>query len=306
MPGHTAPTGAQGGMLINVPLPIWLRIDRVGKNFAVYRSYDGKLWTPIGNGSGGQFAVDGPIEAGFFVAAGPGGRAATATFEGIRVGKPNMEWRTSWVGNSFSGNPGDGHVANTVGALWTAPDGTCYSNSYWDEGGTPILGYRDGRVLKSFRDGNEALGNAFCGEGSITGDGTHLFLASNHSLFMTDLLGTLPSTSYLTLDVDPWDAKKNINVISGMTTIGPELFVADSRENCIRVVKPDQAFYYRAGNSRERPITSPRDRYNRGRQCRPGNYLPNPARQRRDHLRYSRPDSGGKVHGSLPSCRLRG
>jgi hypothetical protein len=247
----------QSAIALRQSPPLWLRLVRLGKNFAVYKSPDGVLWSPMGNTSGGQFAPDGPIQVGVFVAGGK--EAATATFDNIRISSPRLAYRTSWVGNTFGANRSDRHVSNGIAALWTAPDGTCYTNSAWDEGGEAVKVYRDGRVVKSFRDGNEAFGNSACGEGSIIGDGLHIFLASNRYLYQTDSLGTSKATKPLYLTIDPLDAKRHVNVISGLAAIGPELFVADSRDDCIRVVHPELKTYYRAGNTTVNLTTQPID-----------------------------------------------
>ena len=41
-------------------------------------------------------------------------------------------YTTSWIGNSFGGPD---FVQHLVSDLYTAPDGTCYLASDWDEGG---------------------------------------------------------------------------------------------------------------------------------------------------------------------------
>jgi hypothetical protein len=242
---------AQSGIRIRQSPPLWLRLTRLGSNFAVAKSPDGKLWSPLGNTGGSQFVAEGPLEVGFFVAGGPGQDSATATFDEIRIGPPRLDHRTSWVGNSFGGNRSDRHVSNHIGSLWTAPDGSCYTNAFWDEGGGEAIKlYRDGRVVKSFRDGNEAFGNGFCGEGSITGDGSHVYAISNRHLWETDMLGTAAATKPLYLTIDPFDKAKGMNILCGLAKVGEELFVGDARDNCIRVVRPD-AFTprYLAGNT---------------------------------------------------------
>ena len=75
---------------------------------------------------------------------------------------------------------------------------------------------------------------------------------------MTDRLGTRAATRPLYLDVDAYDEAKKINVISGLAAVGPDLFVADSRDDRIRVARPREA-YYRAGNTTVNVTTHPID-----------------------------------------------
>lgn len=74
--------------------------------------------------------------------------------------------RTTYLGNSFSGADGK-WVQNAVGAFYVAPDGTCYTQSVWDEGHTENAFYKDGDKKGRLTD----LGGGF----SVTGDGTYIF-----------------------------------------------------------------------------------------------------------------------------------
>ena len=56
---------AQGGIAVRQSPPLWLKLTRLGSNFAVSKSPDGKLWSPLGNTSGSQFAAEGPLEVGY-------------------------------------------------------------------------------------------------------------------------------------------------------------------------------------------------------------------------------------------------
>jgi sugar lactone lactonase YvrE len=241
--------GASSGIATKMDVPIWLRIVRVGKRFAAYKSSNGTLWTMMSNTSGGQFNATGPIKVGIFVASGSAATTATATFDNISIGKPNMGYSTSWYGNNFGSNADDGHVSNGISALFVAPDGTCYTNSGWDEGGEPSKIYKDGKIIKGLREGNENLGNSFCGEGSITSDGKNLYLAVYKNLFKTDLLGTAASTKPIYLSIDPFDEKKYHNIISGLAVVKDEIFISDSRDQKIRVALPTATRYYTAGNT---------------------------------------------------------
>jgi sugar lactone lactonase YvrE len=57
-----------------------------------------------------------------------------------------LSYSVSWVGNSFSG-VNDKWVQNFFIHMNTAPDGSCYTWSHWDEGGKKFGIYKDGDVV---------------------------------------------------------------------------------------------------------------------------------------------------------------
>jgi hypothetical protein len=59
---------------------------------------------------------------------------------------PSGKYIVSWLGNSFSG-VNEKWVQNFFIHMNTAPDGTCYTWSHWDEGGHRFGVYKDGRVI---------------------------------------------------------------------------------------------------------------------------------------------------------------
>ncbi|MBW3625527.1 MAG: hypothetical protein KY468_19190 [Armatimonadetes bacterium] len=59
---------------------------------------------------------------------------------------PLLPYRTSWVGNTYGGKAGK-WVPQDFDALFVTPDGTCYTNTHWDENGREIGIFKDGRVL---------------------------------------------------------------------------------------------------------------------------------------------------------------
>jgi len=242
-------TGTYSGVTTKMALPVWLRLVRTGKRFAVYKSPDGVIWTMLGNTSGWQFTPTGALEVGVFVASGSAATTATATFDNISIGTPHLGYTSSWYGNNFGSNIDDGHVSNGISAMWVGPDGSCYTNSGWDEGAEASKIYKDGKVVKGLRDGNEYLGNALCGEGSITSDGTNLYLANTKYLYKTDMLGTQAATAPVYLSIDPYDTTRGLNIISGLAAANNEIYIADSRDQKIRVAQPSITTYYTAGNT---------------------------------------------------------
>ncbi|MCU0873179.1 MAG: hypothetical protein MUE50_12640 [Pirellulaceae bacterium] len=228
---------AGGINLANKP-PLWLRMVRLSKNFAVYKSRDGRLWSMISNVSGGPLAIDGPVQLGVFVSSGVEGKTVTAAFDSIAIGAPRMRYKTSWVGNTFGSREEDKHVSNAISAMWVALDGTCYTSSYWDEGGRPVTSYRAGRAARGL-----PIGTPQTAEGAITGDATHLFVAAVDRIIQLDPAQPDFAPRPLCLSVNLLDKKKNHSIVSGLASDGRQLFVADSRENLIRVVAvaPDLA-----------------------------------------------------------------
>jgi hypothetical protein len=211
--------------------PLWLKMVRLGKNFAVYKSRDGKLWSMISNVSGGPFPIEGPLELGFFVTSTNEKKTVTARFDSIRIGDPNLRYRTSWVGNSFGCRKDDNHVSNNLAAMWVAADGTCYTSSYWDEAGQPVTSYRDGKVARPL-----PVGTPQTAEGGITGDDKHIYVAAVDRIIELDPAAVDFTPKPLVLSVRLHDKKTNQCVVSGLASNGRELFVADSRDNLIRVV----------------------------------------------------------------------
>jgi len=246
---HASKSNSSSGITTRMQVPLWLRLVRIGRYFAVYKSPDGKIWSMLGNTSGSRFAPEGPIEVGFFVSSGDPAKTASVTFDSIVIGKPNLGYSSSWIGNTFSGNVADGHVSNGISALWVAPDGTCYTNSYWDEGAESSKIYKDGKVVTSFRKENECFGNDSCGEGTISSDGKRMFLAAGRNLYMTDMLGHGSTTRPIYFATDLWYKQKNINVSSGLAVVGGKLYVSNARDNKIMVARTDLPLYYTAGNS---------------------------------------------------------
>jgi hypothetical protein len=234
------------GHLTDLKFPLWLRIVRIGKEFAVYKSPDGHLWSMVANDSGRAFTPSRPFFAGFFVAGGTAEITATAKFDHVSVRQPKRGYRTSWIGNNFSQNS-VGYVSNSISALWVGPDGTCYTNSYYDEAGESAKIYKDGKVIKRFD--NDPFGNNEVGEGSITSDGHRMVLASRAGIYTTDMQGRQSATQRLFLATDLWDPQKKINTTSGMALSRGELFVSDSRSQRILVARMDYQPYYTAGNT---------------------------------------------------------
>jgi hypothetical protein len=214
--------------------PLWLKMVRLGKNFAAYKSRDGKLWVMISNNSGGPIAIDGEAQVGFFISGSTKDKPVTATFDSITIGPTELAYKTSWVGNTFGCRTDDQHVSNGLSSMWVAPDGTCYTSTYWDEAGQPVTSYRDGKVSRAL-----PIGTPQTAEGGITGDARQLYVAHVDRISQLDPASPYFAPKPLVVSPSLFDKKTNHSVVSGMASNGRELFVADSRANMIRVVHLD-------------------------------------------------------------------
>lgn len=87
--------------------------------------------------------------------------------------KPSFNYRTTWVGNSQGGKDGK-FVQMDARCLFTAPDGTCYLNVPWEEGGSQVGVYRDGQVIGSVGK-THGWGNA--GGFAVVASDKYLFIA---------------------------------------------------------------------------------------------------------------------------------
>jgi len=250
-----APRVLSSGIEVARKPPIWIKMIREGTNIAFYKSADGKLWTMISNTSGGLVALKGPVEVGFFVSGGSPAKMVTAAFDSIQIGEAQMDYETSWVGNTFGSVPDGEHVSNNLDAMWVAPDGTCYTNSFWDEEGAAGASYREGKVWRTFP--GEGWGGGQACEGSITGDANHLFVVNAGRIAMYDLVGPKFNPVPIDLTVNLANPKGG-TYISGLASNGHELYVADSLNNIIRVVSLDPyPTYQTPGAANDRIETAP-------------------------------------------------
>jgi hypothetical protein len=105
--------------------PVWLRLQRVGKDFSFARRRDGGPWVAMG---GGEFEPENAL-VGFYVGRqwylGQGGLVASAKFESVYVGPPRVEYKTSWL-EASSGAFSKGYLSNGMHAFYVAPNGTSF------------------------------------------------------------------------------------------------------------------------------------------------------------------------------------
>ncbi len=225
-----------GEPAVSTRRPLWLRIVRIGLNFAAYKSRDGHVWLPVSNNSGGPASFKGPIEIGIFASNPSSSATSTARFSSVQIGAAAMRYRSSCVGNSFGCRDADNHVSNGLSAMWVAPDGSCYTSSYWDEGGQPCTSYKTGRVTRPL-----PIGTPQTAEGGITGDDKYIYVASVDQIIRLDPAAPDFAPFPMPLSFTLLDKKLNQCVVSGMASNGKELYIADSRENRILVESTETA-----------------------------------------------------------------
>lgn len=65
----------------------------------------------------------------------------------------SLSYTTSWLGNTFGGTPGPGqarrHVPLSIDGLFVLPDGTCCTNSGWDEDGAEAGFFKNDDIVGS-------------------------------------------------------------------------------------------------------------------------------------------------------------
>jgi hypothetical protein len=92
--------------------------------------------------------------------------------EGAEVTTAPMQLpQTSWIGNSFSGR--EAWVPHNMDTLFVRPDGTAYTNTYWEEGTHEVTIFRNGKVIGGSKD---LHGWGRNGGYAVTADDNHLYV----------------------------------------------------------------------------------------------------------------------------------
>ena len=90
----------------------------------------------------------------------------------------SLNYTTSWIGNTFGGGHAPGtprkHVSLATDALFVAPDGTCYTNTFWDEDGAEVAIYKNGDAIGS---AGHTHGWGYNGGTEVTANSRYLFFA---------------------------------------------------------------------------------------------------------------------------------
>ncbi|WGV23178.1 hypothetical protein [Halotia branconii] len=167
-------------------------------------------------------------------------------------GVPANTYKTSWIGNTFGG--GKKWVQNNIETMYVAPNGTVYTNSFWDEGGAEAGIYKDGDVIGAL---NDTHGWSRGGGKAITANSKYVYMAMVQGT-VGKINQDYPSdgtTWYCVRRYDlsgkpapfdkgrGWDQSmlivSNQSEVTGLATTGNELYVSDSATNSIRVYNTD-------------------------------------------------------------------
>ena len=87
---------------------------------------------------------------------------------------PEIHYKVSWVGNSFSGK--DAWVLQDVEGICVLPDGTLFTNVFWDEAGGNVSEYQDGKFLGA---AGHSHGWGYEGGSAVTANSRYLYIATN-------------------------------------------------------------------------------------------------------------------------------
>ena len=163
-------------------------------------------------------------------------------------GIPASSYKTSWIGNSFSG--GDKWVQIQISGMYVAPDGKVYTNSYWDESGREVGIYYQGDVIGKAED---LHGWGRLGGQAITANRKYIFVAMQQSKAGKANEDYPPSgtTWYCVRRYDlsgkpvpfpegrGWDKSMLIvsteSEVTGIATAGKELYVSNSGANQVEI-----------------------------------------------------------------------
>src|SRR4051812_13157864 len=68
----------------------------------------------------------------------------------LTTSAPMQPPQTSWIGNSFSGR--EAWVPHNMDTLFVRPDGTAYTNTFWEEGTHEVTIFKGGKVIGGSTD----------------------------------------------------------------------------------------------------------------------------------------------------------
>ncbi len=104
---------------------------------------------------------------------------------------PRLDAVTSWIGNSYGG--AEKWMQHNIQALTVLPDGTVFTNVYWEEGGGNTGEYREGKLIRYAR---HTHGWGYEGGAAVAANSRYVYLGAEVSFmnmdgFKTDSGGTV-------------------------------------------------------------------------------------------------------------------
>ncbi len=203
--------------------PRFLRVLLHGRNVAFHEGTDGIRWL---NRMGGRTLRGGaPLRLRLRLEA-PASATASARIEIVRERDTSAPgYTTAWFGNTLPGSVHD-TVSFNMTSLAVAPDGTCYTTSFFEEQGHCLAAYRDGRQV--YPDAKTpAAGKAI----AITKDA--VFAASERGVLRLDLsLGGKP----LRVDLETAKDYKGHEAVRGLAAADGEVYASYRAGGAIEVL----------------------------------------------------------------------
>jgi hypothetical protein len=162
--------------------------------------------------------------------------------------QPAKTHKTSWIGNTFGNN--EKWVQIQISGMYVAPDGTVYTNSYWDEGTREAGIYKNGDAIAKVEDlhGWGRLGGI-----TVTADSKYIYVAmqQSHSGHPGEDYPAEKTTWYCVrrynlsgkpapfADGRGWDKSMLIvstkNEVTGLVTTNDKLYVSEKAANKVHI-----------------------------------------------------------------------
>ena len=132
-------------------------------------------------------------------------------------------YTTSWVGNTFVPAVRDFHfVQNFANSMFVEPNGTIYTNAFWDEGAKELGVYKDGQCIGAIQNQHTHADG-----GAITTNATYVW-ATVHK-------GKISRFSKLNYGESGTEFSVSSATLRGLAASSSELYVSDHANNQIKV-----------------------------------------------------------------------
>ncbi len=214
--------------------PRWVRIIKQGRHVGAYYSEDGRNWRHTPHGLGTTLQQD-KVFVGMFVASAGGDGESAVVFDQVTVEPYVPEYHTAVIANSLAGTR-KSTVAMNMTSMHVAPDGTCYTTSFFEEHGHCISAYRDGEDVGTGEKTSKAAA-------AITGVGDTGYIAFGPGFFRIDLTTQQITSNFIRVEPPaegdhPHAPQKNY-AARGLHATQDELYVANNTSDKIQVFSTD-------------------------------------------------------------------